>query len=645
MKVVMDLEANGLKPTKIWVVVMRDIDTDEVHTFVRPDLNPQPFLDMAAKVKLWVGHNFLAYDLPHANRLIPGLRISPERVIDTLVVSRLLYYRRPGGHSLRQYGIELGEGKVVVEDNQWDEFSDLMVERCVQDTVITKRVYDKYRPYIYADRWRAAMRTEHFMATLCVELHDNGFYFQKEEGEEFLTILEDEVQNLDSAIREGFPPRLSFIKEVEPRFTKHGTLSIAQFKWHPTGDLTEYNGGPFSRLEWKEFNPGSHIDRIDRLWEAGWQPEEKSQGHLDFIKSGVRDADKKAKFDKYGWKVSEKNLATLPQDAPNGARSLARRIVVANRASTLRSWLALVQPDGRIHGHFNGIGAWTHRMSHDDPNTANIPKFNSKRPETTLYSDRMRGLWTAAPNCYLVGVDAESIQLRVLGHLINDKEFIASLVSGSKAEGTDPHSLNMRKIGSVCKSRDDAKNFIYAWILNAQANKLASMLGCLPREAKAASKRFLDSTPGLKVLKEDRVKRDAQRGFFEGLDGRYVRCFGDDVGAREHFMVAGYLQNGEKIVMARGAQIWYPQLKKERIPYRLVNFVHDEYQLETPRDLDIAVYVAQTVAKSLAQAGEELGLNCPMAGSYLGDHGVIPVDPSNPEGPKYAIGDTWMQTH
>lgn len=66
----------------------------------------------------------------------------------------------------------------------------------------------------------------------------------------------------------------------------------------------------------------------------------------------------------------------------------------------------------------------------------------------------------------------------------------------------------------------------------------------------------------------------------------------------------------------------------------LVNFVHDEWQIETPNDMEIALRVAETAALSLKEVGEELKLNCPMAGSYW-----------NEDNKDYTIGTNWYQTH
>ena len=272
-------------------------------------------------------------------------------------------------------------------------------------------------------------------------------------------------------------------------------------------------------------------------------------------------------------------------------------------------------------------------MSHDRPNMGNIPKFDEKQPEKTPYSDKMRRLWRAGEGRYLVGVDAEGIQLRILAHYINDERFTTSLISGRKEDGTDPHSLNRRALGRVCKSRDDAKTFIYAWLLGAGIEQVSFILGCNQAEARESNENFIKFYPGLQYLREEVIPRDASRGYFEGLDGRYVKIYGRDYDERKHYALAGYLQNGEAVVMKHAVGLWYPKLTAEKVPFWWVNFVHDEWQTETIRDMEVAEYVARTQADSIREVGVLLGVRCPLAGSILNSHGKI------------AIGDNWMETH
>ena len=93
----LDLEADGLNPTRIWCVVTRENGVNTVHT--TPDTLCKA-LEGSVSV---VGHNLIGYDLPVLKRLW-GVSVAPERIVDTLVLSRLYDPSRAGGHSLKVWG-------------------------------------------------------------------------------------------------------------------------------------------------------------------------------------------------------------------------------------------------------------------------------------------------------------------------------------------------------------------------------------------------------------------------------------------------------------------------------------------------------------------------------------------------------------
>jgi DNA polymerase-1 len=621
--VIFDIETNGLNPDRIWYIVCKEYPSGQEHIFTEADTSL--FMDYATGVGTWCGHYILGFDCPVLDRLLPGWRISSSRCIDTLVVSNLLDNRISGGHGIAAWGERLGSPKLHGDITDWSRPTPEMLERCVSDVRVNYLLYKRFLKYLTSETWAKAIEVEHFIAERCRELHDTGFHFSLDKAKELWYSLDDQLKELDGHILREFPPRASFIREVTPKLTKHGTLNRSDFRWKRDGDLTDFNGGPFSLIEFVEFNPGSPTQIVERLNEAGWQPVEKTKGHIQAIRDG--DPERIAKFSKVGWTVSEENLSTLPDTAPPAAKTLAKRIMLASRQRTLTEWInAYNENTGRIHGSFNGIGAWTHRMSHVSPNTGNIAR------EDALYGSEMRSMWSAPDGSFLVGVDAESIQLRVLAHYINDETFTQSLLTGTKEAGTDPHSLNQKALGPICASRNHAKTFIYAWLLGAGIGKVAQILECSYGQAKQAVDNFIEFYPGLKKVKEEVIPADAARGYFQGFDGRWVKIWGDDLSSRQHFTLAGYLQNGEVCVMKHGMQIWYPRLRKEGVPFKIVNFVHDEWQTEVP-DYETGKYVGLVQAEGIKLAGELLNLRCPMAGSVLSGHGEL------------AIGKNWLETH
>lgn len=621
-----DIETNGFNPDKIHYVVCRDYETEEVDVFRNPELNPVLLLSYIVRYSNIVGHHILGFDCPVLGNLVRGWVEATHRIrkVDTLVLSRLFDNNIDGGHSIEAWGHRLGIEKKGVDITDWSTPTEEMLERCISDTAVNHALLKKFEKYLKSETWQRSIEVEHFIQERCRELHENGFHFSLDKAKELWYTIDLELKELDETLLSAFLPKVRFVNEIVPKLTKHGTLNRSNLRWAGP-DLSDFNGGPFSRIEYEEFNPGSTPQIVERLNEAGWQPTEKTKGHIEAIRSG--DEERIAKFRTTGWTVSEGNLSTLPDTAPPPAKKLARRILIASRQRTLTEWInAYNLETGRIHGNFNGIGAWTHRMSHTNPNTGNIAR------EDAVFGSEMRSMWEAPSGSFLVGVDAESIQLRVLAHYINDPEFTQSLLIGKKEDGTDPHSLNKKALGDACKSRNDAKTFIYAWLLGAGVGKVAEILGCDLRTARSAVEQFIEYYPGLKLLKKERIPEDAKRGYFQGFDGRWVKIVGEDQRSREHFCLAGYLQNGETTVMKHAMSQWYPRLKSRGVPFIIVNFVHDEWQTEVP-DYDTGLVVAHEQADAIKWAGEYLNLNCPMAGSILSGHGKI------------AIGHNWLETH
>lgn len=662
MRIVLDIEANALfNPTKIWVVVCKDIDTGTYKIFrniTDDDRELSECLDYLRGCDLIIGHNYLGYDALHLERLA-GHPLDVGKTLDTLVISKLVDYPR-SGHSIEDYGIEFGFEKIKWHD--FSKYSEDMETYCIRDVDICHRIYLKYSKYINNPDHHRSIKLEHEFQLVANQLHDNGFAFNKEKAEGLLVKVSGELEGLDKQILDAFPPRLKLIREITPRSTKHGTISLSSIPKVLRPHIADMSvDSPFCYCSWSVFNPSSHSQIIRVLNEAGWRPVDRTQTHIETERSvnqlryKKKDAELTALFNSLqdkldslkvtGWKVNENNLETLPPSAPHATRLLAKRILLESRRRTLTEWLDLstVSVNGhgdarkgggtyRIHGKFYAIGAWTHRMAHQNPNTANIPNEFDTSGKRKLLGKELRSLWCAPANRLLVGVDAEGIQLRIFAHYINDPEFTEALVNGKKEDKTDPHSLNQSILGDVCKSRAAAKRYIYALLLGAGQGKLREILDCSDEAAAEAYQRLLARYTGFAQLKETIIPRDAQRGWFVGLDGRRVRIPGDTVGSRRHLAMSGYLQNGEAVVMKMATLRWLPAVLL--LGGLLVNFVHDEWQTEVPNNMEIALRVASLQADSLRVVGEELGLLCPLAGSYWND-----------DLKDYTIDKNWSKTH
>ena len=646
MKLVIDIETNSLSnPTELWCVVCRDIDSGNTHIFRKVNHNEtvqRELLQLLSSCTVLIGHNLCGYDIPVLNHFLPDTRGISCTPCDTLIISKLVDYSRPG-HSVEDYGREFGleKGKF----NDFTKYSTEMEAYCIRDVDITERIYRKYVRYINAPDRQPSIRLEHDFQLVCNKLEKDGFAFNAVKASGLLARVENELSLLDEAILSSFPPKLKLIREITPKETKHGTISLTSIPATLRESIADFTvGAPFSYCSWVEFNPSSHKQIIGVLNDAGWQPTDRTKTHIDTERelnklkhtrgrSKELDLRKEALHTKLnelkitGWKVNETNLDTLPAKAPSSARTIAKRILLESRRRTLTEWLDLVRPadrHDRIHGRFYGIGAWTHRMAHQNPNTANIPNETDQKGQKKLYGKELRSLWVAPKNRLLVGCDAEGIQLRIFAHYIDDKEFTHELVNG------DAHSLNQSVLGA--KTRDAAKRYIFALLLGAGAGKLREILDCDEGTAGQAYERLLTRYTGLQYLKETVIPADAKRGWFVGLDGRAVRIPGDTVGARRHLAMSGYLQNGEAVVMKKATLKWWPKLPE--LDAFLVDMVHDEWQTECPNNIEIALRIAKMQADSLREVGEELKLKCPLAGSYW-----------SKKYNDYTIDTNWSKTH
>jgi DNA polymerase-1 len=332
------------------------------------------------------------------------------------------------------------------------------------------------------------------------------------------------------------------------------------------------------------------------------------------------------KFAKFGWTLSEANLNTLPDTAPVGGKRLAEWLTLEGRRSSLVEWLGHCGDDLRIHGSFTHVGAWTGRMAHRNPNQANIPAQFHGEARTDVekvkdrYDGQMRELWCVPKGCYLVGTDAEGIQLRVLAHLMKSEEYVHAIVSGRKEDETDIHNLNRKALGMSHVTRDMAKTFIYAFLLGAGNAKVAQILKVKQKEAKQAVENFMQSIEGLADLKKKVIPRIAERGYFKGLDGRRVNV------PSEHKTLAGMLQNGESTIMKHASLDWVHKAKRQFLEFKLVTWPHDEWQTEVRGQMKDAELLGKIQRQSIVDTGEKFGMVCPLAGST-------------------DIGSNWKDTH
>ena len=552
MRLLLDIETT-LDHRKIWCVVTKDLDTNEVKIWKEAN-------DLSEYIKaasLIVAHNGIAFDF-HLLKKLWKCQITLKRVEDTLVLSRLLNPSLEGGHSLNNLGKLLGVQKIEFNDFNLETHTlDEMIEYCVQDVEVLHKVYSYLKYELKRQDFSTkSQELEHEVQAIIAQQERNGFKFNEQSAMQLLAEFKTRLDAITVEMQSIFPPKVT------------------------AGRTHKTTGRPLSDIV-EDFNPGSRKQIAERLIEKGWKP---------------------SKFTEKGSViVDETTLEGL--DFPE-AKAIAEYLMLQKRIAQIESWIEAIQADGRVHGKVITNGAVTGRMTHHSPNMAQVPNSSA------IYGLECRDLWIVEKGCKLVGIDASGLELRMLAHYMNDNEYTNEVVSG------DIHTANQKAAG--LETRNQAKTFIYAFLYGAGAAKIGSVVGGTSKEGQKLITNFLRNTPKLERLRERVSEAFTSRGVLLGLDGRKLLV------RSEHSALNTLLQGAGAIAMKQALVFLHKDLTKQKIPFKLVANVHDEWQIEVPEKY--AEQVGRSGVTAITDAGVEFKMNCPLTGEYK-------------------IGDTWKQTH
>jgi len=576
MDLVFDIETDGLDATKVWCLVAQDAETKEVYKFTPDNLDEgYKFLTTATRL---IGHNIIGFDIPLVEKF-GGVDLSAIEVIDTLVLSRLFNPTRDGGHSLATWGYKLGYPKIEFED--YYNYSEEMMNYCVRDVELNTKVLEELRKESKGFE-KDCISIEQGVAKIMKQQEADGFEFDMPLALGLLAELREKKQLIESEVHETFKPKWVDTKQVTPYIKKDGNLSkrgMTDEEYQRCLDTDNYN--PFMRQTLQEFNLGSRKQIGEYLIDFGWKPDR-------FTPTGQPIVD-------------EKTLSKITHI--HEAKLIADFLLLQKRIAQIDSWVEAVKDDGRVHGFVIPNGTITGRMAHRNPNVAQVPSHGSP------YGKECRSCWIVKDGYKLVGVDASGLELRMLAHYMDDKEYVNEIING------DIHTANQNFAG--LKSRDQAKTFIYALVYGAGDEKIGSIIKGSRTAGKQLRERFLSSLPAYRTLKE-RVDRAATKTFLKGIDGRklYIR--------NKHAALNTLLQGAGAILMKKALIMLDDILKLNTIDYRFVANIHDEWQIEVKESQ--ADFVGEMAVKCIIDAGEHFNLRCPMDGEYK-------------------VGGNWSETH
>ena len=578
MQLVFDIETDGLDPSVIWCLVAQD-ELGKFYHFYEDTLNEGiKFLQKADRL---IGHNILGYDIPVIKKLTGIDLYHSDKVIDTLVLSRLLNPTREGGHSIAKWGYKLGLPKK--DSPEWSSFTKEMLSYCERDVDINYKLFNYLRKESIGFS-KECIKLEHKVTHILEQQKQNGFLFNDEEAMFLASELSCKLKETEDKVHETFKPIWIDDKLVKPKLKKDGKLSKQGLTEQEYSDIIDgtLEQKPFMRKTLQEFNLGSRKQIGQRLQELGWKPN---------------------KFTPTGQAIVDENTLKKITHIKE-AQLIADFLLYQKRLAQVHSWIdAVHEDDGRVHGSVICTGAITGRMAHRSPNMAQVPAVYSP------YGKECRSCWTVPKGYKLVGIDASGLELRLLAHYMADEDYVNEIING------DIHTANQQFAG--LKSRDEAKTFIYALIYGAGDEKIGSIIKGNRADGKRLRERFLTGLPTLRTLKE-RVDRAAEKGYLKGLDGRKILL------RHKHAALNTLLQGGGAIAMKKALVILESNIRLNTLDAKFVANIHDEWQIQVLESQ--ADFVGRLGVEAIEKAGQHYNMRCPLTGEYK-------------------IGDSWYETH
>jgi len=594
-----DIEANGFQDVAdtIWVSVMRNLDTKELHIFSDHD---DQYPNVTESFKLFdeatgiIAHNGMRYDRVVLEK-VTGYAIDRNKIIDTVIYSRLNdFHRRKTGrrHSLKALAIQAGEAQKQDYDGGFDNYSDEMVSYCVDDVDANISVYNMLmKEYDKIKKtnpgYDDAIKVEHQMAYWSGEQIKNGWKINAPLLNSTITKIKGEMDEIEERVEHRLGT-LTITIDKEPKtakYKKNGeyTAVSARLLSDYFGRYVDVSdslsstppikpGEEFQRTETVEARLGNQEHLKEFLYTLGWEPTQWNWKKIgkDFVKVSP--------------KLTSDSLAKLGSVGVD----IDTYFTLRARHSILGGWKEHIH-NGRLYGDVIDIGAATGRQTHKI--IANIPSPKA------LYGSTIRSMFICPEDKTLISADGAGYQARVVAHFGRDQEMSDEILKG------DIHQKNADAINC---SRNEAKPFFFAFLFGAGGVKLGTILGRSAQAGNKAKDAFLNRWPALASLTEQVKNVAQQRGYLRGLDGR--RIYTDEAYKAFNYLIQGT----EAILMKRTIVRINEAFEEEGIEAKQLLFYHDECTWEiSPQDTERAEHI---IRKWFVEAPKELGVTIMEAG-------------------------------
>jgi len=598
MKLVFDIETDGLDATKIWCLVAIDPETNKVYKYT-DEVDTLPSIEagisLLKSADALIGHNIIGYDIPVILKLL-GEDLFDKKLYDTWVMSQVLSWKRKHKHGLGGWGSHLNYPKFEFDD--WSNYSDEMMDYCVRDVklnvAVWKALHLEYEQQSTTKSMIAlGLRAEHDTAIFEARVRTKGWLFDCEKAHKLHETMADELNAIEDRIHPNLPEMTIWVDKApkKAKYTKKGEFTAVTKRllfecFGYTPDVKDWDADKeFQRSYTTQVTLKNMEEVKEWLYTIGWKPDD-----WNYKKVGYE-------FHRTSPKLTTTSLELLG----DVGKDIDRYYTTRSRKSILEGWIEALK-DGRLHGKMWTIGTPTFRARHEI--ITNLPSVEA------TWGKEMRSLFICEEGYKIVGADSAGNQMRALCHYIGDDDFTKEVTSG------DIHSYNASILGS---SRGDAKRWLYAYLFGGGGKKLGTILTGRP-DAKVGMEskdKYQSAIPGLAKVKAklDTIFNKTQNGygnaFIPALDGRRVYV------NSAHQSLNYLLQSAEAITCKAAIGYAMKMIKLEKLDAYPVIFYHDEMAWVAHNSH--AERVRQICIEAFREAPKDYGVQCMDGDGVIGD--------------------------
>lgn len=624
MRLVFDIETNGFLEhvTDMWCLIAHDLKEDRRYTF---EVGDEDWMRLMRDAERVIGHHILGYDLLVLQKLFKFKLPKKVHVTDTLIMSKILDYKRFGErpHSLETWGEELGFPKDLFND--FSRASPELTARCQTDVSLNIEVYKCLLHEFNIESRRTPnlktyLQAEHAAAKWNGQAELNGWPFDITSAKALFStldkVLSDTVAELEPKLGTKTVALDKVKGEVEvktPKWTKEGAYHFHTANYFNVDPWSGYEGeeriveGPYCRVAFEPLALSSVSDVKIFLDRNGWVPTEWNTKRDPITNKMVKTSPK----------VTEDSLEFLGGDG----KLYTAYTVAKSRHAILKGLIENTDSEDRVHGSAMLIGTPSMRSTHQL--IVNMPSADAE------WGPEFRKLFITTPGWKIIGADSSGNQARGLAHYLNDATYIDTLLNG------DIHQANADILTKLCRvilnnptfvvTRSQAKRILYAFLFGAAGAKLWSYIfGVLDeKKGKKLKDGFVSAVPGfLKLLEKLKDDYDTSRdrggyGYIRSIAG--VKVYVDSM----HKLLVYLLQSCEKATCSSAIMLLMEWLDKEEIPYEPYIYYHDEVEFAVP--------------EMYAERAAELGKLAFKEGPKL--YGITIMDGDA------KVGDNWYDVH